>query len=146
ATLVVTGVSIILFVGSNFIGSVGQILSAAVSSIGIQIAFYYALAAIAVIVAYRKILFKSVKNFIFIALWPGLGALFMVFLFVEAIPADSGDPLVIWIGFGALAIGFIPIALFWRKGRRYYGRRPLELPDELVTSQIDISANDPRVD
>jgi amino acid transporter len=146
ATLVVTGVSIILFVGSNFIGSVGQILSAAVSSIGIQIAFYYALAAIAVIVAYRKILFKSVKNFIFIALWPGLGALFMVFLFVEAIPADSGDPLVIWIGFGALAIGFIPIALFWRKGRRYYGRRPLELPDELVTSQIDISQNDPRVD
>jgi amino acid transporter len=146
ATLIVTGVSIILFIGSNFIGSVGDILSDAVSSIGIQIAFYYALAAVAVIVAYRKVLLKSVKNFIFIAVFPGVGALFMAFLFVEAIPSDAATPLVLWIGFGALVVGFLPIIIFWRKGRKYYGRRPLELPDQLITSQIDISKNDSRVD
>lgn len=146
ATVIVTGVSLILFVGSNFIGSVGTILADAVSSIGIQIAFYYALAAIAVIVAYRKILFKSVKNFIFIALWPGLGAIFMIFVFVEAVPSLSSNPLIIEIGFGALVIGLIPLVLFWRKARGYYGRRPLELPDQLITSQIDISSNDARVD
>jgi amino acid transporter len=144
ATVIVTGVSIILFVGANYIGSVGQILSDAVSSIGIQIAFYYALAAIAVIVAYRKVLFTSVKNFIFIALWPGLGAVFMVFIFIEAIQYST--VIVIIVGFGALAIGVIPLIIFFRKGRAYYGRRPLELPDELITSQIDVSSNDPRVD
>jgi hypothetical protein len=131
-------------VGSNYIGSVGNILSEAVSSIGIQIAFYYALAAIAVIVAYRGSLFKSAKNFIFIGLWPALGALFMVFIFVEAI--FTSDPIVIEIGFGALVIGVIPLAIFYRKARGYYGRRPLELPDDLITSQIDINSNDPRVD
>lgn len=144
ATLIITGVSIILFVGSNFIGSIGQILSDAISSIGLQIAFYYALAAIAVIVAYRRVIFKSVKNFIFIALWPGIGAVFMVFIFITAIPAST--PIVIAIGIGALAIGVIPMIIFWRKGKVYYGRRPLELPEELVTSQIEINSTDPRVD
>jgi amino acid transporter len=144
ATIVVTCVSLILFVGSNFLGSIGEILSDAVSSIGLQIAFYYALAAIAVVVAYRRIVFKSVKNFIFIALWPGLGAIFMVWIFIAAIPAST--PIVIAIGIGALVIGVIPIIVFWRKGKAYYGRRPLELPEDLMTSQIAINSNDPRVE
>ena len=144
ATIVVTCVSLILFVGSNFLGSIGDILSDAVSSIGLQIAFYYALAAIAVVVAYRRIVFKSVKNFIFIALWPGLGAIFMVWIFIAAIPAST--PIVIAIGIGALVIGVIPIIVFWRKGKAYYGRRPLELPEDLVTSQVAIVSNDPRVE
>jgi amino acid transporter len=143
ATLIVTGVSIILFIGSNFIGSIGDILSDAISSIGIQIAFYYALAAIAVIVAYRRVIFTSVRNFIFIALWPGIGALFMVFVFIAGIP--NSKLIVILIGVGALVIGFIPILIFWRKGKAYYGRRPLELPEDLVTSQIEINSNDPKV-
>ena len=143
ATLIVTGVSIILFIGSNFIGSIGEILSDAISSIGLQIAFYYALAAIAVIVAYRRIVFKSVRNFIFIALWPGIGAIFMVFIFIAAIPNSA--PIVIAIGIGALVIGIIPIIIFWRKGKAYYGRRPLELPEDLVTSQIEINSNNPKV-
>ncbi|MEP6842663.1 MAG: APC family permease [Pseudolysinimonas sp.] len=143
ATIVVTCVSLILFVGSNFLGSIGQILSDAVSSIGLQIAFYYALAAIAVIVAYRRIVFKSVKNFIFIALWPGIGAIFMVSIFILAIPAST--PIVIAIGIGALVIGIVPVIVFYRKGQKYYGRRPLELPEDLVTSQIAITSNDPHV-
>ena len=146
ATIVITCVSLILFVGSNFLGSVGQILSDAVSSIGLQIAFYYALAAIAVIVAYRRIVFKSVKNFIFIALWPGLGAVFMLFIFGAGIWASLSTPIVIAIGIGALVIGVIPVIVFYRKGKAYYGRRPLELPEDLMTSQIAINTNDPRVE
>jgi amino acid transporter len=142
ATVVVAGVSMIFFVGSNFLGSVGQILSDAVSSIGLQIAFYYALAAIAVIVAYRRVIFTSVKNFVFIALWPGLGAVFMVFVFVTAIP--NSTPIVVAIGLGSLALGFVPIVVFWRKGRGYFGRRPLELPDEIVADRPRLAPNDPR--
>jgi amino acid transporter len=129
ATLVVVGVSVVLFVGSNFLGSVGEILGNAISSIGLQIAFYYALAGIAVVVAYRKVIFKSTKNFIFIGLWPALGAIFMVWIFAVSIPRL--DAVVIWIGLGALALGVVPIVLFWRKGKVYFSRRPMELPDEL---------------
>jgi amino acid transporter len=130
ATVVVTGVSLVLFIGSNFLGSVGTILSDAISSIGLQIAFYYALAGLAVVVAYRKIIFKSVKNFIFIGLWPAIGALFMVWIFFVSIP--SLPTIVLIIGIGTLAIGIVPILIFWKKGAGYFKRRPLELPDELT--------------
>jgi amino acid transporter len=132
ATLVVTGVSIVLFIGSNALGQVNQILSDAISSIGLQIAFYYALAGIAVVVAYRNIIFKSVKNFIFIGLWPALGAIFMVWIFFVSIPSLS--TIVLVIGLGALALGIVPIVVFWKKGGVYFHRRPLELPDELTGS------------
>ena len=142
ATLVVTGVSVVLFIGSNFLGSVGDILGNAISSIGLQIAFYYALAGIAVVVAYRKIIFTSVKNFIFIGLWPAIGALFMVWIFVVSIP--SLDTIVIVIGLGALALGIVPIILYWKKGAAYFSRRPLELPDELdATAPDDIDLDAP---
>ncbi len=136
ATIVVTCVSLILFVGSNFIGSVGDILSYAISSIGLQIAFYYALAGIAVVVSYRKILFKSVKNFIFIGLWPAIGALFMAWVFVVSIP--SLPTIVLVIGLGTLALGIVPIIVFWKKGHRYFKRRPLELPEEFTSSLTTI--------
>lgn len=129
ATIVVAGVSVVLFIGSNFLGSVGQILSDAISSIGLQIAFYYALAGIAVVVAYRRVIFKSTKNFIFIGLWPALGAIFMVWIFFVSIPTLG--PLVDIIGVGALAVGIVPLVLFWKKGSAYYKRRPLELPEDL---------------
>lgn len=126
ATVVVTCVSLILFIGANFLGSVGQILSDAISSIGLQIAFYYALAGAAVVVAYRKVIFKSVSNLIFIGLWPAIGALFMVWIFIESIP--NLTPVVNVIGLGALAVGIIPMVIFWRKGATYFQRRPMEVP------------------
>jgi amino acid transporter len=130
ATVVVTCVSVILFIGSNFLGSVGTILTDAISSIGLQIAFYYALAGLAVVVSYRRIIFKSVKNFIFIGLWPAIGALFMAWIFGASI--QSLSTIVIVIGIGTLALGIIPIIVFWKKGSGYFKRRPLELPDELT--------------
>jgi amino acid transporter len=125
ATVVVACVSLVLFIGSNFIGSIGDILSAAISSIGLQIAFYYCLAALAVVVAYRKLIFKSWKNFIFIGLWPGVGAVFMGWIFVVSIPTLGG--VVVAIGLGTLALGLIPMAYYWRKGSSYFTRRPLNV-------------------
>ncbi|GAB3611481.1 APC family permease [Humibacter ginsengiterrae] len=144
ATLIVTGVSLVLFIGSNALGSVGQIMSAAISSIGFQIAFYYALAGIAVVVAYRKEIFKSVKNFIFIGLWPAVGAVFMVCIFFLSIP--GADPLVLIIGIGTIALGLVPMAIFWKKGRKYFSRRPLETGDEITPATVNIALPDPKID
>ena len=59
ATLVILASRCVLFVGSNFLGSVGEIMGNAIGSIGLQIAFYYTLAGVAVVVAYRRVLFQS---------------------------------------------------------------------------------------
>ena len=40
-------------------------------------------------ILYRRQLFKSVNNFIFIGLWPLLGAVFMIYLFVKSIPDST---------------------------------------------------------
>ena len=128
ATLVVVGVSVVLFVGSNFLGSVGDILSNAISSIGLQIAFYYALAGLAVVVGFRKVIFKSVKNFLLIGLWPAIGAVFMIFIFFSSIP--NNDPIVNILGVGLIVVGLVPLVLFYRKARAYYTRRPLDVPED----------------
>jgi amino acid transporter len=124
ATAVVALVSLVLFVGSNFLGSVADVLSAAISALGLQIAFYYGLAALAVVFAYRKVLFRSVSNLVFIGLWPLLGAVFMFWVFVESLP--ELDTTTKSVGLGALALGLIPLAWYWVKGVGYYRTRPLE--------------------
>ncbi|GAA1441399.1 APC family permease [Leifsonia poae] len=129
ATLIVVGVSMVLFIGSNFLGSVGDIMNNAILSIGLQIAFYYTLAGVAVVVAYRRVLFRSVKNFLLIGLWPAVGAVFMAWIFIASIP--SNDAIVNILGIGLIVLGIIPMLIFFRKARGYYTRRPLELPEEL---------------
>src|SRR6202012_4897845 len=47
ATAVMACISLVLFVVSNFVGSVDTVLSDAISAIGLQIAIYYGLAGLA---------------------------------------------------------------------------------------------------
>src|SRR5580693_8912212 len=80
ATIAVAIVSLGLFIGSNYIGSLSTILTDAISAIGLQICVYYGLAGLTVVVAFRKVLFRSVKNLILIGLWPFVGAAFMFWI------------------------------------------------------------------
>ena len=124
ATGVVAVVSLVLFVVSNYLGTVADVLEAAISALGLQIAFYYGLAALAVVLAYRRVLFRSVSNLVFIGLWPLLGAVFMFWVFVESLPElDTTTKIV---GIGALALGLIPLGWYWAKGVAYYRQKPLE--------------------
>lgn len=122
ATVVVAVVSLALFIGSNYIGSLSTILSDAISAIGLQIAVYYGLAGLTVVVAFRKILFKSVRNFLLMGLWPLAGAVFMFWILGESIPANTG--IVDAIGLGSLAFGLIPVAVYWIRGSAYFRQRP----------------------
>jgi amino acid transporter len=134
AIVVVVVVSLGLFVASNSLGSVTTIMDDAVAAIGLQIAVYYALAGIAVVVAYRKLVLKSVSNAIFVGLWPLAGAVFMGFLFVENcmnLPFAQ-----IAIGLGALAIGLIPMAYYWANGSDYYRAGAVRL-DATAADEVD---------
>lgn len=143
ATLVILGVSLVLFIGSNFLGSVADIMNNAILSIGLQIAFYYTLAGAAVVVAYRRVLLKSVKNFILIGLWPATGAVFMAWTLVASIPGN--DPIVNVLGLGLILLGLAPLALFYKRAKVYYSRRPLELPAELdQKAPVDVDLRSPE--
>lgn len=131
ATVVVAIVSLVLFVLSNFLGSVGTIMTDAISAIGLQIAFYYGLAGIAVVVSYRKEVLRSVRNALFIGVWPLLGAVFLLWMFVEAIRA--GSTAVNVIGLGTLAIGIVPLTIAWRRRSPYFDRARRDLDTEVGT-------------
>ncbi|MGC2168008.1 MAG: APC family permease [Acidimicrobiales bacterium] len=118
ATVVVTVISLALFIGSQKIGSISSILSDAIDAIGLQICIYYSLAGLSVVVLYRKQLTKSPSNFILMGLWPLVGAIFMAYLFVKAIPGLNAATL--WVGLGAMGLGLIPMFYYWAKGNPYF--------------------------
>ncbi|MFI1920979.1 MULTISPECIES: APC family permease [unclassified Streptomyces] len=123
AIAVVGGVALVLFVASNALGSVGDILADAISAIGLQIAVYYGLAGLAAVVAYRKTLLKSPADFLLGGLWPLFGAAFMFWIFVESLGELA--PAAVAIGVGGLAVGLVPMLWYWRQGSDYY--RPARL-------------------
>ncbi|MFJ9629315.1 APC family permease [Streptomyces sp. NPDC101175] len=137
AIVVVGGVALAMFIASNALGSVGDILADAISAIGLQIAVYYGLAGLAVVVAYRKMLFRSAGNFLFGGLWPLFGALFMFWIFVESLGSLSGA--AISIGIGGLGVGLIPMLWYWKQGSDYY--RPARL-DAAHTVRTDYVPDD----
>ena len=74
------------------------------------------------VVAFRKVLLRSVKNFLLIGLLPFVGAAFMFWILGESIPSDGA--VVDWVGLGGLAIGLIPLIVYWALGSPYFKQRP----------------------
>ena len=141
ATLIVAGVSLALFFGANFIGSVGTIMNDAILAIGVQIAVYYSLAALAVVVAYRRDIFASVRNMIFIGLLPLIGAAFMLFTLEQNVFGSGLSGETKSIALGALALGLIPLAVYWAKRVPYYTRgAQLASETELLDGEIPAQA------
>ena len=118
ATITVAVIGIALFVASNFIGPIGSIFSDAINALGLQISVYYSLAGFSVVVLYRKQIFRSVKNFLFMGLWPLVGALFMTTMFIKIVPTLNNATRA--VGLGALALGLVPMAYYWARGNPYF--------------------------
>ena len=121
ATITVAVLSLLLFVGSSYVGSVYNILSDGVTAIGLQICIYYGLAGLSVVILYRRQLFRSVGNFIFMGLWPLVGAIFMGYVLVNQVnQLRTSNPKALWIGLGSMALGLIPLCYYWAKGNAYF--------------------------
>jgi hypothetical protein len=112
-----------------------------ISALSLLIAFYYSLTGFACVIYYRKELFKSAKNLVFIGVAPLLGAGLLAYLFVSSLvnlsdPGASstggslfglGLPLV--VGLGILLLGTI-LMVCWRLlgNERFFARRPQTVP------------------
>jgi hypothetical protein len=135
ATMVVALLSLGLFVGSQYIGNISTIMSAGYSAIGLQICFYYSLAGLSVVILYRRQIFKSFSNFIFIGLWPLLGAVFMGYVFVKVIPGL--DNTTLWVGLGAMALGLIPMFYFWFVVKAPYFKMAAKADRRVVIEELE---------
>ncbi len=138
ASIVVGLVSLVLFVLSNFVGSISTVMTDAINAIGLQIAIYYGLAGLSVVVAYRSLVLKSWKNAVFIGLWPLLGAVFMFWLLVQVV--GSLNAVSVGVGLGTMAIGLIPLFIYWAKGSPYF-RQPYLVNVEQILDVPDMDFN-----
>ena len=135
ATLFVTITVLVLFIGSQYIGSIGTIMSDGYSAIGLQICFYYGAAGLAVVILYRRQLFKKFSNFLFMGLWPLLGAIFMIFVFIKVIPTLNTTTK--WIGLGAIGFGVFPMLYFWFVAKSKYFEMPSKEDRHAVLEEFE---------
>ncbi|MFI7011069.1 APC family permease [Streptomyces sp. NPDC050145] len=128
STLLVAALSVLVLGLIALLGTGFGILEDALVGIGLLITFYYALAGIAVVVAYRRELFRSAGKLLLLGLWPLAGALFNVWIFAVSIPDMNTAQLA--IGLGSLALGLIPVTVARiQGGRSYFRPRPLNPRD-----------------
>ncbi len=121
----------LLVLVSNVSG--GDVLGWSVAGVGLMIAYYYGQTGLACVVYYRRYLFKSVKNFVFVGLLPLIGGLSLAFIFVWSLkdmfdenftdPPSSwfGVSPVLWIGMGTLLLG-LPLMFWWHAHDRAFFR------------------------
>jgi amino acid transporter len=100
----------------------GDVLAWSVDGVGLMIAYYYGQTGVACAWYYRRHLFKSWKNFIFVGVLPLLGGLILAFIFVWGIKDYAASDYegaswfgigpVVWLGIGSLLAG-IPLMYSW---------------------------------
>ena len=101
-------------------GGVREVLSNIAGALGIIASLFYALTAVAVVWQYRRVLLRNPGNFFLGGVWPGLGAICLLAVVMEAALSRAVSPAVLWAGLGATAVA-LPIAM----AIHYIGKVPL---------------------
>jgi amino acid transporter len=122
-----------------------HVLADSITALGFMIAFYYGLTGFACAIYYRRELFKSVKNFVYIGLAPVLGGGILFAIFIKALITYSepkntttkglggiGTPVL--IGVGGLLLGVVLMLISWAHYRDFFRRRP-EVADPAVLAE-----------
>jgi amino acid transporter len=120
ATLLFGAVTVVWYVGLTIL-SPKVVLANSILATGFGITFYYGLTGFACVLYYRRVLFKSVKNFVFIGLAPFLGALILAAMFVISAfyysdPVHSADGKTAWLRFIHFNFHVLGLHLYVRKG------------------------------
>jgi amino acid transporter len=109
ATLVIWGLGLMLLFAASYMPSVAAILESSIEAIGLQICFYMGLTGYASAWHFRGLLKTDRREAFTHVVMPLIGALFMTGVAAWVIPTFS--LIVLTIGIGGLALGFIPLGL-----------------------------------
>jgi amino acid transporter len=141
--------SIVWYAGLTVVSE--DILFDSLAALGLMIAFYYGLTGFACVVYYRKQIFQSASNAIFMGLFPLLGGLILTAVLLKSgydlyFPENSesgdswfgiGPPLVIAASF--MVLGVVLMLLQWKVEPAFFHRKA-ELPSEEVARGDAIAA------
>jgi amino acid transporter len=162
-TAIYGALSIVWYVGLTLLSQ--NVLADSIAALGLAIAFYYGINGYAVPLFYRHQVLKSVKKFVFLGLFPLIGALSLTWVFGASIdslyyPANSasgtswfgvGPPLIIGLGFiisGAIVM--ILARLFVKRSKPFFARKMEtvetmvpweEKPEDLLTGKAPGQVN-----
>jgi len=142
STIVMGIVSTVFYVGMTIISE--DFLSDTILSLGLAIAFYYAITGFSCVWFFRKTLFSSFRNVILRFCFPLLGALMLTAAFVlsaiDMFDPDYGYTVIFGIGgvfvigIGALAIGVVLMIVwsFFRGSRPFFRGESLNEETEVL--------------
>lgn len=127
ASYLIGAVSLVFFVVSNFLPSVGNIMSLCISAISLQVVFYYGLACISMTKFYWRNADNSFKSVILYKLWPLVSAIYLISLGIYDLPqlGWATDTL----GIGLILVGLIPALLAKKKGVDFFKHVVLDLSE-----------------
>ena len=114
-----------------------NVLAASIGSVGLMIALYYGLTGIVCPIYYRRHIFSSLKNFVFVGLAPLIGGAVLFWTFAKATIDSFQKPGTAWFGIESswvmgmilLAIG-IPIMLWTASRDSSFFRRGIDPIDQ----------------
>ncbi len=119
AGVMIWALSILLLVASTASESIHGVMSSLISAIGVMVSICYGLTGLACVWYYRKTLTQSAGSLVMRGLWPGLSALFLLFLGARQLP-DLGTTVGA-LTLGTLALGGVPLVYFrWKQGPDFY--------------------------
>lgn len=126
-----------------------NVLIDTVYSLGLMIAFYYSLTALACVWYFRGELFASFKNFVFKGLLPGLGGIMLALLFFKT-AFDTFDPAygsggsifgvgsVFFIGVGVLLLGVVLMFVWQGRAPGFFRGQTLRHDTAVLTSEEEL--------
>jgi amino acid transporter len=139
STILMGVFSIGWYVGLTIVSE--NILYDSIAALGLMIAFYYGITGFACAIYYRRELFKSAKNFLFVGVAPVLGGAILTWVLIKSIidlskpeNSESGDswlgvgpPLI--IGVGLMLFGVVLMLWWYAAGHREFFRRKPEVAE-----------------
>jgi amino acid transporter len=151
STVTIGVLAIVWYLPSKLISE--NFLFDSLSALSLMIAFYYAMTGFACAIYYRRELFKSAKNLLFIGVAPVIGSLMLTYLFFKSL-VDWTDPAnsytgASWFGFAPPAIigvGFLLLGVIlliaWRahQDEPFFKRRREIADPDLLTGKTEPAA------
>ncbi|WP_243227117.1 APC family permease [Microbacterium sp. CIAB417] len=142
STLVMGVVAVVYYVGMSLISD--NILQDSILSLGLAIAFYYAITGYACVWYFRRELFRSAGAFVVKGLLPLLGALMLTYAFIQSAidmwDVDYGYTVLFGIGgtfvigIGALAVGVVLMFVWFLfpRSKRFFRGESLNRDTEVL--------------
>ncbi|MBO9626039.1 MAG: APC family permease [Microbacterium sp.] len=142
STIVMGIVAVAYYVGMTLISD--NILQDSILSLGLAIAFYYAITGFACVWYFRKELTRSPRDFFFKGLFPLLGGLMLTAAFVQSAidmwQPDYGNTVLLGIGgtfvvgIGSLAIGVVLMVIwfFFPRAKKFFAGESLNMQTEVM--------------